>query len=325
NLLALHCENFRPRFFAVSSIEQATVLSKTTLARPIMILGDRRWEEILFCVEEGYSFFVHRLDFVEKLSRLGEKKQEKISFQINIDTGMSRYGVSWRDANDFLSGVRIHSSLHIEGLMTHLAQSDELDKSFAGIQLERFQGVVQNAKHNKWIDNDCLVHGSNTGGYLDLPHAHFDAVRLGILPLGVYPSETCRRIEGIKPVMSLTSTLASTRNIEMGDHVGYGMHFTAKKKMKIGTIPLGYGQGYPRLRNQGFVLIRGKRAPIIGGNSMDASMVDLSRCGDCQTGDEVILLGSTAHDQISCRDLASWSNTVPYEIMLKLGKMHELQ
>jgi alanine racemase len=155
----------------------------------------------------------------------------------------------------------------------------------------------------------------NSGGLLDLPQAHFDMVRTGILPLGVYPSQVCRRISGIEPIMSVKAKIVAIQNIQAGDKVGYSMHYTAPEPRKVGVLALGYGDGFPRVRNQGDVLIHGQRAPIVGGNAMDAMMVDLSDIPQSQVGDDVVVMGSQGEETISVHELAKLKGSVSYDIL----------
>jgi alanine racemase len=162
-----------------------------------------------------------------------------------------------------------------------------------------------------------LLHACNTGGYLDIPQAHFDMVRTGILPLGVYPSKICRRIAGLLPIMSVKTRIAAIKEIEPGDTVGYGMRYRAESPRKIAVLPLGYGDGFPRVRNTGYVLVHGKRAPIIGGNAMDAMMVDITETPETKLWDEAVIIGKQGDEEISVHDLAAWGGTVSYDIMTR--------
>jgi alanine racemase len=159
-------------------------------------------------------------------------------------------------------------------------------------------------------------HLCNSGGFLDLPQAHFDLVRLGILALGVWPSLVCRRFEGIRPVMTVRTRIVGTRKIEAGDCVGYGMHYRAASPRRLAILPVGYGDGYPRVRNQGFVLIAGRRAPVVGGNAMDATMVDITDIPEAGMWSEVVLMGCQGREEITARELAQWKHTVTYEVLV---------
>jgi alanine racemase len=210
--------------------------------------------------------------------------------------------------------------LQLSGVMTHFAMSDESDKTFANQQLSRFNECIGELRTQKILPSkSILLHACNSGGYLDLPKAHFDMVRMGILPLGVYPSQVCRRIPGLKPIMSFKTKIATVRKMEIGDAVGYGMHYRAEAPRTVAVLPMGYGTGFPRIRNKGHVLIHGKRANIIGGNAMNTIMVDITDIPETKTWDEVVVVGHQKEDEISVHDLASWDGTVSYEIMTRFS------
>jgi alanine racemase len=202
--------------------------------------------------------------------------------------------------------------------MTHFAMSDEIDKTFAYEQLRRFEEVVRRLRERRIAPSkSILLHTCNTGGYLDIPLAHFDMVRLGILPLGVYPSKVCRRLVGLMPIMSVKARIAAIKEIEPGDTVGYGMRYRAETNRTIAVLPMGYGDGFPRVRNTGYVLVLGKRAPIVGGNAMDAMMIDITDIPERRLWDEVVIMGKQGNDEISVHDLAAWGGTVSYDIMTR--------
>ena len=193
---------------------------------------------------------------------------------VKIHTGMSRYGVRWDEALPLIEQIAAEKSLLLEGVMTHFAQSDETDKTFANLQFARFNEVLSALEQRKISVK--LRHACNSGGFLDLPHAHLDMVRVGILMYGVFPSQVCRQIPGIEPVMSVKARIAAIQKLKPGEVVGYGMRYTAQAERRIAILPIGYGDGFPRVRNEGGALIHGRRAPLIGGIAMDALMVDIT-------------------------------------------------
>jgi len=158
-------------------------------------------------------------------------------------------------------------------------------------------------------------HLCNSGGFLDLPQAHFDMVRIGMLQYGVYPSKVCRRLEGIEPVMSVKARIAGIQNLAAGDVVGYGMRYRAESPRRIAVIPVGYGDGFPRVRNQGFVLAHGRRAPLVGGVAMDALTVDITDIPEAGLWDEVVLMGRQGDEEISVHEVAQWKNSVSYDVL----------
>jgi alanine racemase len=232
---------------------------------------------------------------------------------VKIHTGMSRYGVRWDEALPLIELIASEKSLRLEGVMTHFAQSDETDKTFATVQLTRFTDVLQSAAA-RGLDVGCR-HTCNSGGFLDLPHAHLDMVRVGILMYGIFPSTVCRRIQGIEPVMSVKARIAGIQQLKPGEVVGYGMRYTAISPRRIAVLPIGYGDGFPRVRNQGYALIHGQRAPLVGGIAMDALMVDVTEIPEAQMWDEAVIMGRQRADEITVHDMSKLKNSVSYDVL----------
>ncbi|NUO83894.1 alanine racemase, partial [candidate division KSB1 bacterium] len=202
---------------AVATVEEGAELRAADIQAPILVFGERTEEELEFCLAHQLTCFVNDEAQAQRLDRLARKHEQKVEVQIEVDTGLSRHGVRWRKAASHVRALAAFPNLQIGGLMTHFAMSDELDKSFAHEQLRRFQEVLQELReHGIHIS---MRHTCNSGGYLDLPLAHFEMVRLGILPLGVYPSQVCRRLEGLAPIMQVKARIAALQQIERGDHV----------------------------------------------------------------------------------------------------------
>ena len=300
---------------ATATLDEALELRQAQLGAPILVFGERPANELAVCIENDFLIFVHDITQAKQINELARQQGKRVSVHLEIDTGLSRYGVRWTKALPVVAAVVQLDNLQLAGLMTHFAMSDELDKTFANEQLRRFEEVLRGQK--VFDQKAILRHTCNSGGYLDLPQAHGDMVRIGILPLGVYPSKVCRRLAGLLPVMSVKTRIAAIKEIEPGDTVGYGMRYRAESNRTIAVLPIGYGDGFPRLRNTGYVLIRGQRAPIIGGNAMDAMMVDITGIREPQLWDEVVVMGKQGNDEISVHDLAAWGNTVSYDIMTR--------
>jgi len=300
----------------VAGLREGLELRAAGLGAPILVLGERAPEEFAACCEQQLipCLGTHAsLAEWKQFARQHRPAGPPLAVHLKIDTGMSRYGIRWDAAEDFFRELAASPELRAEGLMSHFAMSDELDKTFARTQLARFHHALAAARA-AGLNPNYLHHG-NSGGFLDLSDAHFNLVRLGILPLGVYPSKVCRRLDGLAPIMSAKTRIAALKELQPGDHVGYGMRFTAAQSMRLAVLPLGYGHGYPRVRNQGHVLLRGQRAPIIGGVSMDAITVDVTAIPGAQAWDEVTLLGREGAEEITIHDLAALRNTVSYDAM----------
>jgi alanine racemase len=298
---------------ALSTLDEAEKLRRGGSESPILLLGERAPDELEYCVAHEIACCVGSFETSIQLSRIAAGMGKIHSVHVEIDTGMSRFGVRWEQAMPLLQEVAGSKSLRLDGVMSHFAMSDERDKSFALLQLKRFREILD-AMAQLGIAAP-LRHICNSGGFLDLPEAHFDAVRLGLLPLGVYPSQVCRRIDGLLPVMSVKTRIAAIRNLEPGDSVGYGMRYTAHTPRRIAVLPMGYGDGFPRVRNDGSVLIRGHKAPVVGSVSMDAITVDITEIPAAQLWDEVTVMGRQGNFEISAHEIARLKNSVSYEVL----------
>lgn len=298
---------------AVATVDEALQLRQDQVHAPILVFGERTQGELEACVIHNLTCFINDRRNAEKLNRFAKAAHKRLPIHVEVDTGLSRYGVKWSAAPAIIAGIASEENLYIEGIMSHFAMSDELDKSFALQQLERFQQVTADLQERGIKFK--YRHMCNTGGFLDLPQAHFDLVRMGILPLGVYPSQVCRRIPGLLPIMTVKTKIAAIRKIKAGDTIGYGMHYQAAGQRHIAVLPIGYGDGFPRVRNQGEVLICGKRAPVVGGNAMDTTMVDITHISQAQVWDEVVLMGKQADEEIDVHEIARLQGTVSYHTL----------
>ena len=308
----------------LSTLEEAVALRNQGVRARLLLLGDREERELPWCIEYGLTCCVSEPHTVATLGQLAARAGKRVPVHIKINTGMNRYGVRWNEAASLAALVGSTKSLLLEGVLSHFAQSDELDKSFALQQLGRFEEALR-AIAGLGLAVKCR-HLCNSGGFLDLPQAHFDMVRLGILPLGVFPSSVCRRIPGIEPVMTVKARIVALQKLQPGDTVGYGMRYTASSPRRIAVLPIGYGDGFPRVRNQGCVLIRGQRAPLVGGVAMDAITVDITDIPAAQLWDEAVIMGRQGEDEISVHEVAKLKNSVSYDVLAswraRLPKIH---
>ena len=299
--------------FGLSTLEEAMALREDGIAAPLLLLGERQEAELSWCVEHNLTVCVNEPHTIRKLARVAAAMDKCVPVHLKIHTGMSRYGVRWDEARPLVEQILDEKSLRLEGVMTHFSQSDETDKTFANLQFARFQEIlVALATKNISVP---LRHACNSGGFLDLPHAHLDMVRTGILMFGIFPSSVCRRLAGIEPVMSVKAKIASIQKLKAGEVVGYGMRYTAPSERRIAVLPIGYGDGYPRVRNTGCALIHGQRAPLIGGIAMDALMVDVTDIPAAQLWDEAVLMGKQGNNEITVHDIAKLKNSVSYDVL----------
>ena len=297
----------------LSTLEEAMALRKAGIAAPLVLLGERQEAELPWCVEHGLTVCVNEANTVRNLARAALAAGKRAPVHLKINTGMSRYGVRWDEALPLIELICSENSLLLEGIMTHFAQSDEADKTFANLQISRFEEILRSL-----TERGIRVkyqHLCNSGGFLDLPHAHRDMVRVGILIYGIFPSTVCRRIPGIEPVMSVKARIAAIQSLKTGEKVGYGMRYTAPAPRRIAVLPIGYGDGFPRVRNQGAALIHGKRAPLIGGIAMDALMVDITGIPEAQMWDEAVIMGRQGAEEVTVHEMAKLKNSVSYDVL----------
>jgi alanine racemase len=300
-------------FLALSTLEEAVTLRDQGVNCRLLLLGDRQESELHWCVAHDLTCCLSESQTMDRLAALAARSGKRVPIHLKVNTGMNRYGVRWTEAADLADRVCQSKSLVLEGILSHFAQSDESDKTFANLQLSRFNEVlVELEKRGIRIP---LRHLCNSGGFLDLPQARFDMVRLGILPLGVFPSSVCRRIPGIQSTMSVKARIAAIQHLQPGDSVGYGMRFTAETPRRIAVLPIGYGDGFPRVRNQGCALIHGQRAPLIGGVAMDAITVDITDIPAAQLWDVAVLMGRQGDQEISVHDVAKLKGSVSYDVL----------
>ena len=298
---------------AVSTLGEARRLREAGITAPVLMLGERLPEELPACLDWDVTLTVGRAEIVRELDRLSRARRRRTPVHLKVDTGMNRHGVRWDAAVALARDIAQRPGLRLAGVMSHFAMSDEADASFAHLQRRRFAGVLDGLAAAGIAPG--WRHLCNSGGLLQLPEAHYDFVRIGILPLGVYPSAVCRRLPGTRAVMSVKARLVSVRELRAGETYGYGLRYRAESRRRIGVIPLGYGDGLPRMVNRGRALVGGREAPLIGSVAMDATAVDVTDVPEARPGDEVVILGRQGEAEITARDLAAWAGTVCYDVL----------
>lgn len=298
---------------AVFTLGEAAELRDAGIRSTILLLGERLPEELPDVLDLDLQPCVGRIEIAGQLARLAEERGRPVSLHVKINTGMNRYGFSWRTTPEWGRHLACLPRLDFAGVLSHFAQSDERDKTFARTQLARFQQSLADLRAAGV--NPRLVHHCNSGGFLNLPESHFDVVRIGLLAQGVFPSSVCRQIPGLRPVLTVKARIVAIQTLEPGDTVGYGMRWRAERCSRIGILSLGYGDGYPRVRNAGTVLVRGQPRPIVGGVTMDALMIDLTDPPTVEVGDEAVLLGRQGEAEITAHELAALNHSVSYDVL----------
>ena len=307
--------------YGVAMIEEAIELRKAGIDKLILILGYTGEESYEDLVQYQISQTVYTWEMAEQLSETALKLGKKAKIHIKVDTGMSRIGFADRQESVAqIKKIKELPNVEIEGMFTHFARADETDRSPAMDQLKRYLNFAK-------LLEDAGVqipmkHCSNSAGIIRIPEANLNAVRAGITIYGMYPSNEVER-DNLKliPAMELKSHIAYVKTLEPGAAISYGGTFTVKKEMRVATIPVGYADGYPRsLSNKGWVLIHGKKAPILGRVCMDQFMVDVTKIPEADMGDEVTLIGKDGKEFISMETFGDLSGRFSYEFACDISK-----
>ncbi len=308
--------------FAVATVEEAVELRKHGISKPILILGYTFPEDYETIVSYDIIPAIFREDSLKPLSEAAVKAGKKVKVHVKTDTGMSRIGVTPDEKGlAFIGKVLSMEGLELNGIFTHFARADEAEKQDARRQLKQFQSFVAEAE-TKFGITVPFKHCANSAGILDLPESQMNMVRAGVATYGLWPSEEMKHtgIE-LRPALSLYSRIIYIKEIPAGTAVSYGGTFVAERTMRIATIPVGYGDGYPRsLSGKGYVLIRGRKAPILGRVCMDQFMVDVSHISDAQEDDTVTLIGRDGAENITMEKLGGLSGRFHYEFACDLGR-----
>mgnify|MGYP002763562172 FL=1 len=300
--------------FAAATAEEAVHLRQAGITKPILILGivfDEYFPEL---VQYDIRPAVCEYDEAKKLSDEAVLQNKTVHIHIALDTGMTRIGYAdIPESVEEIKKIAELPNLEIEGMFTHFARADEYDRSPAMVQLERYQDFSKRVEE-AGVDIP-LHHCSNSAGIIRVPEANLSIVRAGITIYGIYPSsEVERDIVKLAPVMELKSHITYVKDVPAGAAISYGGTYVADKKKRVATIPVGYADGYPRqLSNKGWVLIHGKKAPILGRVCMDQFMADVTEIDNVKKGDEVTLLGRDGDEFISIEEMGDLCGRFSYE------------
>ncbi len=307
--------------FGVATLEEAIQLRKAKIKGRIIILGITPSVYANVLAEYDLTAVVSSLENAEAISQVGEKKRKRMDIFLAIDTGMGRIGFMTEDYS-LLSDKKIANlkNLNILGLFSHFATADALDKTFARKQENTFNSfykVISGTGLNLPIKTIA-----NSAAIMEMPSAHLDAVRPGIVLYGCYPSaEVNKENLDIKPVMSVKANIIHIKKIPQGSSVSYGQKFVAERESIIGTLSLGYADGYPRpFSSNAKVIVNGKFAPVAGNICMDQCMIDLTDIPETQIGDEAIIMGTDGNLTILADDIGKATGTINYEVVCAFGQ-----
>ncbi|MCR5175434.1 MAG: alanine racemase [Anaerovibrio sp.] len=297
-------------YLAVAVLSEAIMLRKKGFTVPILILGATPNECARELVAYDITQAIFTIEQAKAISAEAVAQHKTAKVHLKIDTGMHRIGIRSELAGEFAKGISVMPGINLEGIFSHFALADAENKSYAKKQLADFKTAIANVE-NVGVDIP-IKHIANSAAILEMPEAHFDMVRAGIILYGLWPSDEVKHVIELKPVMKLCAKIVYLKKLLPKESISYGCTWTADRESLIGTLPLGYADGYTRmLSGKAQVEYRGQRAPIAGRICMDQCMVDLTDIDKIKEGDTVTLFGS---DNLTVDEVAGWLGTINYEL-----------
>ena len=303
---------------AVFSIDEGITLRQAGINTPIIVLGPLFLEQLKDLLAYQLTPIVSDVALLPALAQATASFPTPYPIHLKVETGMSRLGMTEDEIIHLFNSRHFPRTLHLEGLMTHLADADGPAAGPTQEQLAQFRKVIHAVTAGGF--NLPLIHAANSAGAVRFPDSQFSLVRPGIMLYGYHTLPSSIPVPDLKPVLSLRTTIAQLRTVQPGHKISYGGTFTAKQVTKIAVLPIGYADGISRqLSNRGSVLIRGQRAPIAGIVCMDMIMVDVTSIAGTTVGDEAMVIGRQGNEQITAADIAQWTGTIPYEVLCRIG------
>jgi alanine racemase len=317
--IALRLERLGVKHLGVAMSEEGVELRRGGVKGPILLLGGIYREDIDRVFQYDLTPVVFQKESMQLLTREAQRRGKRVKVHLKVDTGMGRLGIPLRLWPSFLREIGRSPRIDIEGILSHYSMADETRDLFTRKQWEAFQEAVAIAEstgiHFRY------KHISNSAGLTAFPSWSGNLVRPGIILYGSYPSPEFRNLIRLKPVMTLKTQIGLLKRVPSGERISYGGTFVTGRESLIATLPIGYADGYRRqLSNQGEVLIRGRRAPVVGRVCMDYLMIDVTAVPGVSSGDEVVLMGKQGRAEITVEEIAEKIGTISYEVFCLIGK-----
>ena len=302
---------------AVHRAIEGVELRQAGISAPVLVMGYTPPDGAELVLRWRLTPGLMTSEFAQALSARANALGTTVPVHVKVDTGMSRFGLMPGEVGDFLQALRVLPGLHVEGIFTHFATADWVDLTHTRRQLAIFNDVIRAAR-SAGVELP-VVHAANSAAAMRLPEAHFNAVRPGIAIYGLNPSGEWPPVFEIRPALMLKSRVSRVRELPAGAGVSYGRTYITQRPTRAALVPVGYGDGYPRiLSNKASVLIRGQRAPILGRICMDQFVVDISGHPAVQQDDEVVIVGRQGEARISAEEVAELAGTINYEVTTSL-------
>jgi alanine racemase len=303
-------------YLAVANLEEALLLREAGIRAPLLILSYADPAALPLALEYDLTLTVYDRDLAAAYERAALRANKQLPVHVKIDTGMGRLGLLPDQARAFLADVSDLGSLRLEGVYTHFSVADE-DPVYTAEQARLFRSIVEPVRAAGI--HLPLVHAANSAATLASPALHFDLVRVGLAMYGLTPSQKVPLPADFQPALAWKTVISSLKTLPPDHPVGYGNSYVTGDSERIAVIPVGYADGLRRApAHCGEILVRGKRAPIIGRVSMEKTMISVSHIPECQIGDEVVLLGAQQGERITAEDIAQRLGTINYEVVCSI-------
>jgi len=316
--VALHLQAQGVEQLGAAFVEEGIALRQAGITAPILVLGGIFGPQIAQFIAHDLEVTVSSLDKLRQVEAAAQAVGRKAVIHLKIDTGMERIGVHSYSAKPFIEAALASQWCVLKGIYSHLSCADDPASPMTSLQLERF---LDACAHIERVGAPMPIrHLANSGGVLHFPQTYLDMVRPGILLYGVLPDPASQNTVAVKPALSLVSQVVYFKVVKAGNPVSYGATWVPEQDTRVVTVPIGYGDGYPRaLSSRGQVLIRGQRYPVVGRICMDQFMVDIGH-DSAWNEDEVVLIGQQGGANITAEALAQTAGTIPYEILTGLNE-----
>lgn len=303
-------------YLGVGFVEEGILLRREGIQKPILVLGGIVGSQIDLFLEYDLDLTASSVFKLEAIEREAQAAGKIARVQLKIDTGMNRIGQNFRSAENLLKAAKNAKHVSVTGIYSHLATAEDRDSAYANLQITRFCDVREQAKQCGL--GDAIFHLVNSAGAIRFPEARLDMIRPGLGLYGQHAAFYLQQELPLRPAHQLVSEIVYVKGVRKGEGVSYNLNWTAPDNVWVATVPVGYGDGYPRLlSNKASVLISGKRYPIVGTVCMDQFMVNLGHDSH-NVGEEVVLWGKQGNDEITLWELCEAAGFIPYELPIYL-------
>jgi alanine racemase len=307
--------------FGVAGIDEGVSVRQAGVTTPVLVLSPVPYSDVPALLEHSLTPSVTEPEFARRLSAEAVRRGQQVALHVEVDTGMGRTGIDIEPAARLIEEIARLPGLSLDGIFTHFPAADT-DMDFSRHQLSLYDRLQ--ARLSQLGVKGYTRHSANTAGLLNLPGSNYDMIRPGLIVYGILPDSFAAGLREtpirVRPVMSLRSRIVNLRDVPAGRSISYERSYFTRRDSRIAVITAGYGDGYPySLKNRGRAIVRGRRAPIVGNVCMDLTMLDVTDAPDAALGDTVTLLGSADGDTVTANELATWAETIPYEVITRVS------